>query len=544
MPFPADLWSPIRPLLDRPVKEQAATLANEVVLYFGGPRDLRLARAFLGTALRPGVIYVYGAGSHSQAILAALTQRSDVTVAGFIDQRAAELKSLGGHEVITLEQLVGRSYDYILVSYDRIEAKLVDRLVAAGVPPERIQTIYSDLRFIDLATEQHFARLVPLLAVTQFDHVIVRSGVHEIVSDEMLARIFPPERTLMIHIGMPTKRPTAGYFWFVDASESMTMLTRILQRVQPKVVYAATAREYDLCTFVVKAAVPQARFIHEIYDFFTIIPPDWIKLGIDASDRLVELMELAAFYSTRVADLVVSKRSGAPWYPVQAEFPSGYDFIYPGIGAEMDPRLQCVHSPDRMPPPGPLRILYAGALMPSNFEIYRRSDYNFMPMLRRMADEWGVLIDCYNSSHEWPLQDHQYRLYFDHYDSGGLRYHRRVGFEHLLSIMPQYHYGWLCLAPRERELVDQQVVICNRFSAYIYGCLPIIVDSEWTFIADLVREFDAGIVIENATAERVMAAVAASDNRRHREGARRLAMHMQSHNCAVLDRLRALVQES
>lgn len=538
MPFPADLWHPIRPLLDCSIEEQAPALVEETTRYFGGPKDLRLARDFLRTTLRPGVVYVYGAGSHSHAIFDALTLHPDLTLAGFIDQRAAELKDFEGHEIITLEQLADREYDYVLVSYNRLESKLIDRLEAAGVPRERIQPLYSAPDFIEPASNEHFARLETRLAGKRFDYVIVRAGIHEIVSDSMLARVFPADRTLMIHIGPAAKRPTEEYFWVIDVHECMALLSRVLEKVRPKAVYASSAREYDLCSFIVKAAAPQARFVHEIYDFFSIIPDDWLKLGIDASDRLIELMRLADFYSTRVADLVVSKRSGTPWEPVRADFRAGYEFIYPGIGAEEDPARQCVHSPDRVPSSEPLRILYAGAMVPSNFDVYRKSDYNFMPMLRRLADEWGAVVDVYNSSHEWPIQDDAFRLYFERYDSGTMHYHRRVLFEHLLSIMPQYHYGWLCLPPRERALVDQQVVICNRFSAYMYGCLPIIVDAEWTFIADLVKEFEAGIVVKDATPEKVMAAIAESDNALHRRGAQRLSMYMQRHNCEVLERLR------
>jgi len=540
----ADSRRDIGPLGGVPSEAEAVELCREAVAYFGGIREIGEAGAFLKKHLKPGRIFIYGAGTHSQAILATLTARTDVTILGFIDQRAATRPVFEGFPVITVDELAGRDYDYILISYNRMEKTLVDRLLAAGVEADRIMTIYSNPDFIAASTEDRFARIAARLGDLRFDHVIVHSGVHEILSNAILARVFPPDRTLMIHIGNPGRYPTDGYFWTVDACECMALLHRILAHIRPKLVFAATAREFDLCSLVVKNAVPEAFFIHEIYDFFEIIPEDWLKIGIGAGDRLIALMRAADAHSSQVADVVISKRSGSAWMSAQSAFAADYRFVFPGIGAERDPARQCVHDPDQRPPSSPVRILYAGALVPSDFDVYRRSDYNFMPLLRDLADHWNYDIDVYNSSHAEESNDHNYTLYLEKYNSGSLRYHRRIPFEYLLKMMPRYHYGWLCLPPRERRLVDQRVVICNRFSAYIFGCLPIIVDREWTFIAELVDEFDAGLVIDDTSPENIAATIERSDNAKKRQGASRLAQHMQRHNCAVLDQLRTWVLDA
>lgn len=535
-----DSTESLQSFVNTPVELVASELAQEVVSYFGGPKDLQSACEFIKEKLKPGAIFVYGAGTHSRAILGALASRTDITVTGFIDQRAIELGEFEGRPIIVLEDLAAQTFDYVLISYNRIEKKMVDRLQAAGVPIEKIVPIYSNPEFMEIATVKRLERYAARLDNGKFDFIIVRTGVHEVLSDHFLMKIFPPERTLMVHIGPADNRPTEEFFWSVDVQESMSLLAAILRRVQPKIVYAATAREYDLCSFVVKDAVPNAYFIHEVYDFFSIIPEDWLKWGVGATDRLIELMRLSTIYSARVADMVVSKRGGRAWKAARDDFRADYEYIFPGVGAEADPARCCLHSPTDIPPSEPLRLLYAGALVPSNFDVFRRSDYNFMPLLRELADDWGVSIDVYNSSHWYTKYDDLFRLYLDSYNSGNLRYFHRIPYDYLLGMTRNYHYGWLCLPKRERRLVDQSVVICNRFTAYIFGCLPVIVDREWTFIADLVEEFDAGIVVDDVSASSVMAAIRGADNARKRQGAHRLAEHMQTHNCAVLERLRKL----
>jgi hypothetical protein len=292
---------------------------------------------------------------------------------------------------------------------------------------------------------------------------------------------------------------------------------------------------------MVRRTLPQARLIHEIYDFFPIIPDDWIALGIDASPRLIELMRLSNYYSSQNSQLIISKRSGADWDTILTTFRAPYLFVFPGLGYSADSSVIEVNAPDAAPPEGKTRILYAGVMVPSNFEIYKRSDYNFLPLLEALAEEPGYSIDIYNSGHSNALQNPIYADYLERYSTAPMRYHLRIPYEALLSLMPDYHYGWLCLPPREQDLADQLVVICNRFSAYIYGGLPIIVDAEWHYIASLVETFDAGIVIKDATAEKVVEAIRGACNSKKREGARRLSAFMQRHNMDVIDIVRKAI---
>ncbi len=521
-------WSVVEPFIEADAARQVDSLADEVEAYFGGPRDLGSARKFLKERLPPGRIYVYGAGSHSEAIVHVLTGRRDLEILGFVDQAAARLGTFHGFEVLTPEALAGRDFDYVLISYNRMEMKLIDRLLDLGIPRDRIRPIYSDPDFIRQATDAEFAKIERQLKGHRFDHVIVRSAIHEVIPDAALATVFPPDRTLVLHAGPAKPSPLSAHFWTIDVRECAALIASILRALRPSIVFLSTAQEYDLLYFAVRRAAPDSRLIHEIYDFFPFIPDDWIKLGINASDRLIQLMRLSNYHSTRGSELVVSKRAGAAWDVVRASFETPYQYVFPGIGSPEElAQLDCgdhVAADDRV------RILYAGALVPSHFHVYKRSDYNFLPMLEEMVARGRVAVDIYNSGHGYAVQDGSFQDYLDRYAAPPMTYHRRIPFENLVRLMTRHDYGWLCLAPRERRLADQQVVICNRFSAYIYGGLPVIVDSEWDFIADLVETFDAGLVIRDADPDRVLAAIASCDYAAKRAGVMRLRAHLWAHN--------------
>lgn len=540
--FPDDFWSVVRPLLSSDHARQTLELADEVEEYFGGPRDIGIARQFIRNHLPPGRIYVYGAGLHSENIVDILTHRDDLDVLGFLDRDADRLKTFHGYEVLAPERIVELDFDYVLISYQRIEATMVDRLRQLGVPAAKIHTIYSDPGFIATAVAEQFSRIERRLDGRRFDHVIVRSGIHEVVPDSVLVELFPPETTLVIHIGPAKPTVAISPFWTIDAQGCAALAARIVKALRPKTVYLSTAQEFELFYFPIRRAVPDTQLIHEIYDFFPLIPEDWIKLGINASDRLIELMRLSNYFSCRYSQMIVSKRAGREWNRACESFYSPYLFVYPGIGSKGS--VDWDESTRESPGDGPVHILYAGAQVPPHFHIYMRSDYNFLPLMEEITQKSNVTIDIFNSSHAYEMNDSTFRNYMERYPSPPMTYHRRIPFDNLIHRMQKYHFGWLCLPPREQDLADQQVVICNRFSAYVYGGLPTIVDAEWHFIADLVAEYGAGLVVEDADPDKVLRAIRECDYQALLRGTVRLREHMWRHNEMTKESLCQLVDKA
>ena len=542
MSFPADFWSVIRPLLGPDHARQALELADEVGVYFGGPRDIGIARQFIRDHLPSGRIYVYGAGLHSENIIDILRRRDNLEVLGFLDRDAERLKTFYGYEVLTPERIVERDFDYVLISYPRIEATMIDRLRQLGVPDTKIYTIYSAPAFIASAVAEQFSKIERFLDGRRFDHIIVRSGIHEVVPDSVLVELFPPETTLAIHIGPAKLTVATSCFLTIDVQGCAALTTRIVKALLPKTIYLSTAQEFELFYFPIRCAAPDARLIHEIYDFFSLIPEDWIKLGINAGDRLIELMRLSNYFSSQDSQMIVSKRAGREWDEVCRSFRAPYLFVYPGIGSSESMDLD--ESARKNLEDGPVHILYAGVQVPPHFHIYKRSDYNFLPLMEEMVEKADITIDIFNSGHSYEINDQAFRDYLDRYTKPPMTYHRRIPFDNLIRRMPNYHFGWLCLPPRERDLADQQVVICNRFSAYIYGGLPTIVDAEWHFIASLVTEYGAGLVIKDADADKVLRAIHDCDYQALLHGTARLREHMWQHNEITKQSLCRLVEES
>jgi hypothetical protein len=125
-----------------------AALLRALLLRFGGPRDLDMARRFIDTRLPAGRLFIYGAGVHTNEIFDALNRNSRRHLLGVVDRRAAALKTYRGLPVITPEDLPGQDFDYILVSYNRDEFDITRSLSELGIAADKIMPIYTHPAFV------------------------------------------------------------------------------------------------------------------------------------------------------------------------------------------------------------------------------------------------------------------------------------------------------------------------------------------------------------------------------------------------------------
>lgn len=111
-----------------------------------------------------------------------------------------------------------------------------------------------------------------------------------------------------------------------------------------------------------------------------------------------------------------------------------------------------------------------------------------------------------------------------------------------MEVMGRHHYGWLC-DPITDIVTDHYVGIGNRWTGYVSGGLPVLIDAKWRFMAEYVSRFDAGLVIEEVDSPTIDAKIKAADHARVAAGTRRLARHMVDHNAETLDRVAAAIEE-
>jgi hypothetical protein len=545
--FPQHPWVGTAPPADIDLKRLIEETAAEILAYWGGARDFAAVAAHLQATLPGKRIAVYGAGTHSERLIDIFRTIPGLEIAAFLDRRWESLKELGGVPVLEPAAWESLAVDFILLSFDRAEGGLLSSLVEAGLPQDRLVPIYGHPdylartlggRYRTLGRDWDFTVPGPPAGYEHIEHVIVASYNENkhIIDDAALAAAYPVDRTLLIAVTPPDCRREESRFRTLDVGQQLGVLFDVLRALRPRTIYLSSSHEFDQLSFLVRAAAPDAALFHEICDFFVLFRDDWMKYG-GVSDRFIARMRQGAWLSGQVADMVISKRAGPSWGRMVEDFKSAYRFYAPAV--PIDGTVGRWAPPDAARRTS-VRLLYAGALPPPDFAAVLESDYNFLPLFDALTEQGDVEgIDLYNSLHGPGPTDGPFAWYVERYRHGPVRYHRRIALNDLLIRSEAFDFGWLCLPPRRSYHPDQDVVVCNRFSTYVLAGLPVVIDAAWEHQAALVAEFGAGVVLEEATAETVAAALRSCDRAAARAGVRRLAEHLQTGNRAVVAELRA-----
>lgn len=516
----------------------AAAAAAELWRGHGVPRDPAALPAYLDRVVPAGALAIYGAGTGSQAVLDALAHRSEVRVAGFIDRRAGELGTVAGLPVVAPAETARLAADHILLAHPTDEALMAASLAAAGVPEAMVIPLYTNPRLAGIGIDASVQRLLAAIGPTPVDALIIRSSSAVLVEDGDLARLFPPDRTLVLDLGRPETAYRSRLYRTVSGFQSLRVAAALLERLAPRVVYLSTGMDKDAWSLVLRPAAGDAVFIHEIYDWWILYDQDLIGDAFDLTPRQVALARLGSLYSGRTADAVVSNRSGPGWEAVTAPFAAPYFSYFPAVPEAFDDRGE----PAAAPPRGPgVNLIYAGHVARPQSRLHGTIDHNFLPLFEELTAIGQATIHLYNASHRDAAGDTLFRALAERCRGPHLHYHRRVPADRLLALLPAFDFGWHLIRPRTRPAPDQRFALTHRFGGYIRSGLPVLIDPGWERMAALVKDFGAGVVDVGTDAGALLRRLVSADQPALRAGVRRLGAHMRGENDATLDRLAALV---
>lgn len=531
--FPADLWAACG------IGDAAAAIADAQSLtatlgeLYGLPRSVpELLSAFVRTVLPAGRYLIYGAGLHSRMLLPLIAARQDITVCGVLDRLASSMDGFEGLPVLPPRRAADEQYDHILISHGSYEREMVDTLLGLGVAPKRIVPIYTNPAYRAICRtflEDRIARAVP----GGIRYVVVTSIGMGIVGEKDLARVFPPDQTIHVFMGRPDTAGSVQRFPTIDAYESLEALACVIDAVRPDAVYLSTTLNTNHIAPYLKERFPEVTLVHELYDMSLCWPDKDLEIlfGLDA--RSIRRLRLAERYTAEHADLVISKRGGAAWDE--------------GVWASC--RAPCQLFFPQLTDPGPQEplgdeerrdILYAGFLPSPAFLARFKNGYTFIPVLRELCAAQGLTADIFNSGHFEGGGDAVYSDYQATFADGPVRYFGRVPYDRLLQRMPNYGLGWLCDVQPEVH-PDRHVGICNRWTGYLSGGIPTLLDSGWRFMSELVRSHRAGIIVDRQEPEAILTAIRAHDLMEVAAGARRLRRDLLAWNDKTLDTLGAVV---
>lgn len=508
--------------------EEAAELLGLIERFHGMPRDPDLLRRFCMETLPAGRLLIYGAGTHTARVLDILSGRPDIRVVAVLDRLADGVRTFGGLPVVPPESVRGLQFDHVLAAHTSYEMEMRGTLRGLGVPEGRIVQIYSNPAYRRIAMD-----LVDALAGqggSALDCLVVSCSRTVIVPDSTLAGLLPG-RTLMAFLGRHDDFFESDAFETVDLRESMTALRHLIAQTRPRIVYVRSIIYKNFIAMAVKAWFPHIVVVHELYDYCTVWPDSDLAtlFGLDAAT--IRLQRAAELYGGQVMDMNLSKRGGVDWARVQHRCPAPYRLFFP----------QVTEPAGHAPAEGKAGdLLYAGFLPSAAFLRQFRNGYNFLPLMREVCRTGGMTADIFNSAHVEVEGDAIFSNYLSDFAEPPVRYRRRLTYGAMLERMPGYRFGWLCDHQHEFQ-ADRHVGICNRWTGYVSGGLPVLLDGGWRFMGDLVRAYGAGVIVDCLSPDSIVTAIRSADTTGLRRGVTALRRHLLDHNTGVVSDLADLV---
>ncbi|HYE50528.1 MAG TPA: hypothetical protein VEB20_13125 [Azospirillaceae bacterium] len=501
---------------------------------YGAARDVGFACDHVAQTFPSGRVWLCGAGTHTRELLARLRGQARIEVAGIVDRLAPAIGEMEGLPVVLPSALAQMDFDYVVVAHTSYETEMAAALIEAGLPPARLRLLYSDPAYRSRSA-RHMAGRLAGLRPGSVDLVVVQCAHSTIVSERALARIADPARTLVVYMGRGYAYVPSTVFPSIDLSESLDALRVLLDTLDPAAVYVSTIIYKNFLGPLVKHWGPHRRVVHELYDYTGLWPDRDLERLFGLNPETMRVNRLAERVGANSVDLNISKRGGPAWDAAMAVASRPYRLCYPlveaGTGA-------CGSVPG-----AGADLLYAGFFPSARFLEDFPNAYQFGPLIRQVCEQGGLTAEIYNSAHLSPAHDHQFAEHLANYATGHVRYNRAVPFGELLDRMGGYRFGWLW-DPAAEPLPDRRVGVCNRWTGYVAGGLPVLLDSGWDFMAGLVRRFGAGLVLDDGSPRGIADAIRHADRPAMVAGTHALRSYLAGQNESVFNDLATIVGDA
>ena len=521
---------------------------KELMDYWAAPRLSDIALPYLKRLKTKKNIAIYPLGDLSKRLIDSFSKEELSVVKFILDKDSDKIQSWKGIDVLSPDVLSTNAnlldeIEEILVLHPTREALLKQNLSDLGVKNKKIYSVFSDLDFIDWWRDNKedfyflFDRFYEECSCfsTNVEHLIVTSNPGlSIIQEKELMKVFPVENTCVMYIGNP------NFFLTMKSSYrrfnlycSLDLLSEYIDYLKPRTIHVVSQHADNYLGLLMKKRFKDILMTHEIYDWSLIFSNHYVEPIHSVSSALMDASRVGEVYSLEEFPILISKREGNRWRDLMSSFYFKAKYLsffhnYTSFSDESGYAVKVVP-----------KIVYAGPLPPENFPegwpVYEISN-----LLRVLSLDDRVDVDIYNSLHpdsgEDSLFDKEILFYGD-------RYHRCLPLKELLPILSSYDYGWICSNKKEywNRNPDTAFTFSARMISYINSGIPVIIDTTWDVSVNLVRKFDAGIVVDLDTlseSEVVSFIIREFDPLKHRNGVEKMKKYMGETNSLVLDSLR------
>lgn len=497
-----------------------------------------------------GRCYVYPLGVDARALFPVLERLPQTEILGFVDRQGGALPPFHGHEGVSPQDLAGRPFDRVLVVHNsraRVE-ELTAQLRAAGVAEDRIIDLFDLPGFADFSVDWKLDQLEATLDKDKVDYVLLRAPAGYILGQATIAALLPPERTLIVQMDEPAEAAAIPGYKAIAIQSCLRALPKLLQRVNPRVVFTQGWADTYFWSYLIKTSVPNATMIVEMYDLWLAMaeyPVARFAAFCGIPEPRLNMYRLGEEYAFQHADLIVSKRFGEEWRKtVLHDDGAAYASYFPHIEGELIALGQAAGQSGapakEQPAAQTLSIVDATSLAPAA-RLRQEPDvlvsYSPFTLMEQLAATEPVRFDVFNGFHRRTDEDASFAEYMSRYERGAIRYHRGLPLAELIPRLSGFDYGWLNF-PIPFDHPDPPFVALNRMTTYALAGLPIIATKRLKFTAELIQRFNAGLVVEEATVEETRAALRRADPVAHRAGILALRNFMLAENRRVLESIR------
>lgn len=316
-------------------------------------------------------------------------------------------------------------------------------------------------------------------------------------------------------------------------------ILQIVKKITPQSIYLRVSPHSKSEHLIagIKAEFPDLKICVEFYDMGIMFSRRYLIGEIGLSELEYEGMLAGSSVAFREADYLLTKSTGELWREIVANRKGASATYYPVISSENFP---IVKKEEKLP----IKVVYAGSVRAKELIDGPETTpgENFFKYFEIMAKSGQIEVDVFNAQHKKCSEDFSPNnaLLMERYGNGtkAIKYHRALPMEELTLKLQEYDYGFAC-AHYEGDFVEgvSRAALGNRFMGYVEAGIPILVDSYFEAMAELVERFDAGIVIDPRDIEKVPSLLLSADRQKLKQGIIEMKKWMLQQNQFVIDEL-------
>ncbi|MDR6774189.1 hypothetical protein [Azospirillum sp. BE72] len=501
---------------------------------YGAPRDEALIAEFLREQLPAGRYAIYGAGTLGGYLFGTLSDRPGIIIQSFLDKRALQISNFCGRSVVLPDEAANLDVDGIIVMHHHQERSMIAALRRSGVPDARIVPAFSGSAFIQWALQRRLPQ-IDMWRHQGIEHLVVTCADAQwsLLRDAELASHLPPDRTLHAYFGRsePVQHKTLDtVFPMIDLGLSLVLLDALVSALSPRTLYVKVSAHYggQFLGAYLKARFPDCLVIQEMYDQALMLTDEKLRVGYDYDANDIARIRIAELASMQICDLVITKNGGHLWDEACRDLQAPQAIYFPRI-EELPPQG------NQTAPGALLGVVFAGTLprLATGSQGSDHPDMRYVEMVQRIELTGRVFIDLYNAAHRFPGHDAFFAPYREVFGPDGyIRYHSGLPFDAMKRHLSSFHFGWHVMHNGDPAFVEpvSRVGIGNKFTTYLNCGLPILIDPDFEYMADLVSSYDAGLVVGSTDLDDLEDTLLKADHAALLRGVQRLTDMMRSRN--------------